>query len=1158
MSRTSTATRSMGALLLSVALVACSETTAPTMPVASLPSLHDRALMPPGHAPLYPMLSTSPCASGGVADGPMLAVSGSDVSMTILPHPGTGGRIMAVNDLGVAVGFAMVGGQPAAYKWTPSGGTYIMTALGNPVFAGGASEAWGINDNGDIVGYGRSSSGAMRAVVWPGGVPGGVALASYGVAPYTLASAATDINDAGKIVGYAAGVSGGAVLFRAMVFTTASATPVPGSEAYVRSAANGVNDAGDVAGDVSTTATGIYQAARNLASVGSWEVLSPLPTFDRGSGQDINAFEFTAGYSQKLPANTADRGAYWAPTTAALLDTVSYPPEGQAVSSYAFGVSSPALAADVRVAGWTNYMSGARHATLWQPGVADPIDLGKPTGTCSSVGTSIADGGDFVCGYFLTPGQDNPLCWEVKYPPELKSFVVADAACNEEVKVSATFSAKTEDAGPWHYVISWGDGSVTEGDAPTPGTIEATKDYAAYGTYDVKVTITDANGRSVTSDVKQVTKAPCPPEVAVVASKTLYACGEAAEVTATFTSPVADAGPYRVVISWGDGATTEETVATPGSLTRTHSYAAFGSYTVTVTVENAFGDRSEASTQVNVDKCSPGITALDITAVTACDEKALLTGTFTVTNNPGPFNATIVWGDGQTETIAVTPGTQFSAEHAYGANGTYAVTVTVSDTEGRSDATSVQTTKDCSGAACTFTIGYWKNHTENWPAGYSAGMKFLSSGSGAVTWLAALSTPTKGNAFWILARQWAGAKLNAASGAPMRSDVAAALADGEAWLRAHLNADGSPMNVGESTMDGQQAVHLGRILDEFNNGQRGTPHCDDGPGTPPPTDTPPEITEFLALDTYLACGEKASVNGTFTADAIDNPWTYTIAWGDGSTTTGSGTPGTPINATHDYVKNGTFTVTFTVKDKDGDTASKTTAITVNCPDFDFDITELTLTDASIECVKDRAYLRASFSGAPEDGPYTYSLTWGDGTAAQTGSLTPGSPLDASHAYATGGSYTITFTVTNHHGTSISKKALVTVTCESALGCGYTHGYWKNHPEAWPAGFSPSAKFLSTGPKAITWLASMSTPPSGNSFYILSQQWSAAKLNAAKGAFVRADVATALTEGEALLRKYIHSNGSVKTMSGADAAEAVRLGGILDDYNNGRRGTPHCD
>src|SRR5205823_5986732 len=65
----------------------------------------------------------------------------------------------------------------------------------------------------------------------------------------------------------------------------------------------------------------------------------------------------------------------------------------------------------------------------------------------------------------------------------------------------------------------------------------------------------------------------------------------------------------------------------------------------------------------------------------------------------------------------------------------------------------------------------------------------------------------------------------------------------------------------------------------------------------------------------------------------------------------------------------------------------------------------------------------SFSGGV--GPYTVTVTWGDGTTSNF-SASPGA-ISASHKYVNDGSYTITVTVTDSAGAATSATVAISVT-----------------------------------------------------------------------------------------------------------------------------------
>lgn len=118
---------------------------------------------------------------------------------------------------------------------------------------------------------------------------------------------------------------------------------------------------------------------------------------------------------------------------------------------------------------------------------------------------------------------------------------------------------------------------------------------------------------------------------------------------------------------------------------------------------------------------------------------------------------------------------------------------------------------------CTYTQGYWKNHSAAGPAPYDDGWKALAGGlehntifySSGKTWLALFRTPVRGSAYVSLAHQYMAAKLNVLNGAAAPTNVLAALATAESYF------GGSSVSI----------TGLASLLDEYNNGRLGTPHC---------------------------------------------------------------------------------------------------------------------------------------------------------------------------------------------------------------------------------------------------------------------------------------------------------------------------------------------
>lgn len=145
--------------------------------------------------------------------------------------------------------------------------------------------------------------------------------------------------------------------------------------------------------------------------------------------------------------------------------------------------------------------------------------------------------------------------------------------------------------------------------------------------------------------------------------------------------------------------------------------------------------------------------------------------------------------------------------------------------------------------------------------------------------------------------------------------------------------------------------------------------------------------------------------------------------------------------------------------------------------------------------------------------------------------------------------------------SASASVYVDVMCDDDGGCTLTPGYWKTHSEYGPVpeakqddtwnslADGPDTEFFSTDE---SWYEVLRTSPRGDPYFILARAYIAAYLNEQNGAGVPDEVADALEYAEDLLEDY--SPGSVpKNMK----TDFTRTAGILDAYNNGEMGVPHC-
>jgi PKD repeat protein len=138
---------------------------------------------------------------------------------------------------------------------------------------------------------------------------------------------------------------------------------------------------------------------------------------------------------------------------------------------------------------------------------------------------------------------------------------------------------------------------------------------------------------------------------------------------------------------------------------------------------------------------------------------------------------------------------------------------------------------------------------------------------------------------------------------------------------------------------------------------------------------------------------------------------------------GDGASSTEQNPTHTYTASGTYNVTLTVTDDDGDTGLASQALSVT------DVNQPPTAAFSWEPNK----LAVTFSDASSDGDgsvVTWSWDFGDGTIS--------ADQNPSHAYASAGAYNVTLTVTDNEGATGTTSQGVTVVDNQAPTAAFSY------------------------------------------------------------------------------------------------------------------------
>jgi len=224
-------------------------------------------------------------------------------------------------------------------------------------------------------------------------------------------------------------------------------------------------------------------------------------------------------------------------------------------------------------------------------------------------------------------------------------------------------SASSEPGSTLNYAWNFGDGTTGTGVNPSHS-------YSTAGNYTVSLTVSDNLGQQdgpATTSIEVVG----PISAAFTASPNPVAAGAPVPFDASGST---DPGTTITSYSWNFGDGAAGTGANP-----THSYARAGSYLVTLTVGDGFGQGSTASHVVTVvGPPSPSFTAGPSPTSVGSSIAFNAAGS----SDPGASITSYSWnfGDGST-------GTGVSPSHTYTGAGTYSVTLTVADGYGETATT---------------------------------------------------------------------------------------------------------------------------------------------------------------------------------------------------------------------------------------------------------------------------------------------------------------------------------------------------------------------------------------------------------------------------------------------------------------------------------------
>ena len=560
----------------------------------------------------------------------------------------------------------------------------------------------------------------------------------------------------------------------------------------------------------------------------------------------------------------------------------------------------------------------------WGDGTVESANLTQidGVGTITAV-HHYADNGEYPVRLTVTDQHNPPVIAErlafidnvAPQPVPLETQTVSEG---EPLNIAFDFldpgftssTASTEES--FSATVDWGDGtvepaiiSVTNGgpSIPTTGTVSTGHTYQQDGTYEVIITLSD-DDQGIVYQALQYTVVNAAPEFSPITAIVGHEGN-----TVTLTAPYSDPGvldEHTWTIDWGDASFSSGTnVAGQTAIQAEHIYADDrpDDYVISVQLTDNAGDSATATTSATIQNVAPTLTAAQNQTVAEGSTLTLDVATFTDPGFDNPlagtfesFTASIDWGDGTVESASVTvqqgsfgtatTGT-IAGSHAFDDQGQYLVTVEITDDDQGVHTDSFLVTVNNAAPEIT-----------------SLSVDPLTGiGEGQTLTLTADFTDPSPVDTHTATVWWGDGSSSTAQVDPATRTVTAE----------HIYADNGTYPITLEVVDNDSAATTASLSVTVDN---------------------VDPTLILPSDREIRTGVAETISVAFEDPGFTNAlagttetFTATIDWGDGQTTDPAtvivtqGSAGTftegIIQATHTYDALGTYTVTVTLQDDDG-------------------------------------------------------------------------------------------------------------------------------------------------------------------------------------------------------------------------------------------------
>ena len=657
---------------------------------------------------------------------------------------------------------------------------------------------------------------------------------------------------------------------------------------------------------------------------------------------------------------------------------------------------------------WSDPGSGDTHTVSWNFGDSSASGGASPT-------HAYADEGVYTVTVTVTDDDGGSVSASdtatiSNVAPTITAIVAPDGVEGQPI----SFSASATDPGADTLTYSW-----TFGDSGTGSGDSLTHTYADQGTYTVTLTVSDGDG-GITTATETVVIGNAPPSITAVSIPATGTEGSPASLVGAATDVTSDPLTY----TWDFG---DSSVGTGASVS--HTWVEDGTYTVTLTVSDGDGGTDTASGAITIANAAPVITA---SSFGSGDE-----------GDPIPFS--VSWTDAgilDTHTVAwdfgdSASGAGASPTHVYADDGVYTVTVTVTDDDGGSVSASgtatvgnvapVVTASNIpdgdEGELLTFTVawsdaGAADTHSVAWNfgdsgngSGASATHAYADDGAytvtatitdddgGSVTVTATANISNVDPVITLIDGPTTGSEVELLTWEVTVTDAGSA--DTHTW--SFDFGDGSPVVTGPDA----EASHS---YDDDGTYVLTVTVTDDDGGSTSDTlvieiENGPPVIDTMTVPATADEGSPVAMSAA-ASDAPTDTLTYDWDFGDSNSGTGD-------SVTHTWADDGVYTVTLTVTDDDGGVDDQTATITINNVDPSIDVMTVPSGDEGANL------LLSAVASDPGADTLTYTWDFGDGSPAATGDT-------LTHAWADDGVYSVTLTVTDDDGGSISQTGTATI------------------------------------------------------------------------------------------------------------------------------------